>query len=116
MRIWLAALFLVGVSVTAAFKPLQVPRGCVPFAAQYQYSYAVREALQPYAWCRIIRVERRDNGAHALAIFALKNGDVWAYDTLRGSDDLRTRSHELREIIKRLREIDSLVESGEWID
>jgi hypothetical protein len=117
VRAWLAALFLVGVSVTSADSIVQVPAGCVPAALNFEYAYKVKMALSPFAWARIVRVDYPgERPAHAIAVFVTSTGDVWRYDTMSGSIPLGTWSHELSDITACLHRHDPSIVSVEWLD
>ena len=134
----LALFVLVEVSVTRwvdgqkeeiadTWHPTQIARitdvknGCLIAAVEYESALLARDGLQRCTWARIVRVKItgamwwKDEG-HAVCVFALRNGDVWAYDILNGSTSLHTRKRDLATISTQLRQIFPTMQSAVFLD
>jgi len=93
----------------------QLVNGCLVAAVEVQAALLAHKDLSKVTWAHIFIAQGKDS-AHAFCIFALKNGDMWAYDILHGSACLHTTSRESPMMVFLLNARYGNVLSGSFVD
>jgi hypothetical protein len=87
--------------VTAQITKLN--NGCLIAALEMQAALTAQQDLSRITWAKIVRTHGRNTRlGHAFCVYALQNGDVWAYDILNGSTDLDTQARDIDSLIAAL--------------
>lgn len=121
----LATLFTVNCGHILPRNPDFVAVGCVVEAVEFQGAAVAYRRLCGITWTRLVRVDYWkipwhlipwEHSGHAMCVFRLKNGDIWAYDTLNGSRSLGTRKKDITSIAKAIHKNDRRCWGAEFID
>ncbi len=92
----------------------ELPNGCLVAAVEFQAERGLRHRN---VWARIVQVSYLfQRQKHAYCVYALRNGDIWAYSIGEGSFPLGTRSRSIIDVKAGLRRHDPLIEWARYID
>lgn len=94
----------------------RVPNGCLISALQVQIALLAQKELSGVTWARIVCVGYYNGTGHAYCVFALRNGDIWAYDPQTNSSNLHTKNQEISVVLFALKLHDPSIKNGNFLD
>lgn len=97
----------------------QLPNGCLVNALEFECAVTAEQGLSHVTWARLVRVSLRDGWhlrGHAMCVYSLRNGDLWVYDILSGSQKLDTREHDRRSVADSLHRLNRRIYFLQFID
>jgi hypothetical protein len=82
----------------------RVNNGCLIAALEMQAALIAQKDLAGITWAKIVRTHGTNvRRGHAFCVYALLNGDVWAYDIINGSTDLGINNHDIDSLVAALK-------------